>query len=662
MQGVNFAEKTMTIRFTSLLFPIFGLLPVGAQVVVERFFSVQTNIADYGQYVDVRTISQTGLTSISDVDARIVMRSASGDTMRLGDYFVSLTYGTASEDERVAVLLNRPRATDVRQWGSSLSSADFVFDDSQNATNVFYATTTTGTFAADGRLSVNPYATAQAYDASAVTNGLSALNGQMLSSDRWSLLVADTRQGAAGYLDSWSLKITGDTMLGGSLDPGAGGIIYDKSDGVSEVLANLVVAGTGNNRVTADVSTNLVLSGGLSGSGELFKRGSGKLEIGGDSSAFSGKITVQGGDIKIMSNAVLGPNSNLLLDGVASKVILASGSSIATTVTLGNDAVVSFDGAGMISGPITGAGKLIKEGTGAIELTGNNSYAGPTIIRSGVLQLGNGGSGGSISVNSAIVNDSALVINQSDIVRQGVDFTGEIITGSGSFTTSGTGTTILTANNAYTGDTNISSGADLRINGNHTGAGAVTVSSDAKLGGSGSVIGNINVSGVLSPGNSIESFGSGSLTFAPGSTYVYEIDTSLINADLMYSSGLLNIADGAILTLSDVSTISVQIIGAKFTLISTAGAWNGGLFQYDSGLGLATVADDSIIRYGSNSWLINYNDTSPGSNYLNDTIGATNFVTMTAIPELQATSLLALGCCIPLLLRRRYQQPDDGNP
>ena len=271
----------MTPRHLYFLLLPMCLLPLRAQVVVERFFSAQTNITDYGQYVDVRTISQSGLTSILDVDARIVMRSATGDTMRLGDYFVSLTYGTASEDERVAVLVNRPRATDVRQWGSSLSSADFVFDDSQNATNAFHATTTNGIFAADGRLSVNPYATAQAYNASSITHGLSALNGQMLSSDRWSLLVADTRQGAAVFLESWSLKITGDTAAGGSLNPGAGGIIYDKSDGVSEVLANLVVAGSGTNRVTADVSTNLVLSGGISGSGELIKRGSGKLTMGG---------------------------------------------------------------------------------------------------------------------------------------------------------------------------------------------------------------------------------------------------------------------------------------------------------------------------------------------------------------------------------------------
>lgn len=643
----------MTPRHLYILLLPMCLLPLRAQVVVERFFSAQTNITDYGQYVDVRTISQTGLTSILDVDARIVMRSAAGDTMRLGDYFVSLTYGTASEDERVAVLVNRPRATDARQWGSSLSSAHFVFDDSQNATNVFHATTTNGVFAADGRLSVNPYAAAQAYNASTITHGLSALNGQMLSSDRWSLLVADTRQGAAGFLESWSLKITGDTMAGGSLNPGAGGIIYDKSDGVSEVLANLVVAGSGTNRVTADVSTNLVLSGGISGSGELIKRGSGKLTMGGNSHAFSGQITMQGGELEIMSHTALGQTSNLLLEGVTSKVILANTSSISTNVTLANDAMATFDGSGVISGSIAGAGQFIKEGNGKIELTGDNSYAGQTMIRSGVLQLGNGGSSGAISINSAIVNDSALVIDRNNLVRQGVDFTSQAITGSGSFTAAGSGTTILTANNAYAGQTHVNAGADLRINGNHTGEGTVNVAENAKLGGAGSVTGNINVSGILSPGNSIESFGSGTVNFSSGSLYACEINTTSLAADLMYSYGSVNIQEGATLGLSDLSQMSVQIIGTKFTLISSVDPWNGGIFQYNAGSGLAPLVNGSSIIFGANTWTINYNDASPGINFVDDTLGASNFITITAIPEPKVAFLFVCASIFSALCRRR---------
>jgi fibronectin-binding autotransporter adhesin len=449
------------------------------------------------------------------------------------------------------------------------------------------------------------------------------------------------------------LRITVDTLLGGSLNPGAGGVIYDKPDTASEVLANLVVAGSGSNRVTANVATNLVLSAGLSGSGELIKKGSGKLTLGGDSNAFSGQITIQSGEIEIMSNTALGQASQVLLEGAASKVTLSNGAAISTNVILGNQAVAAFDGSGVISGPIAGAGKFIKEGNGRIELTGNNTYVGQTVIRSGVLQLGNGGAGGSISTSSRIINDSAFVINQSDIVRQGIDFTSEAITGIGSFTASGSGTTVLIANNAYEGETYINSGADLRINGNHAGMGDVNVAADSHLGGSGSVKGDVYVDGTLSPGNSIESFGTSTVNFSIGSMYAYEINSAILAADLLYSDGNVNIEWGTILGLSDLSSTSTPITGTKFTLISSFGPWNGGLFQYDSGAGLVPLLDDSLFTFGANTWLMNYNDTSPGVNFIDDTSGASNFITMTAVPESGIALFLGSFGVFSLMCRRR---------
>ena len=87
--------------------------------------------------------------------------------------------------------------------------------------------------------------------------------------------MADTRQGGIGFLDSWSLKITGNTAAGGRVDPGSGGIISDAAgiggsyNPFNEVLPSLVLSGSGEDSVTADVTNNLLLSGGLSGGGEL---------------------------------------------------------------------------------------------------------------------------------------------------------------------------------------------------------------------------------------------------------------------------------------------------------------------------------------------------------------------------------------------------------
>jgi len=155
-----------------------------SQITVERVFQINQNIPDNGQFADVRTFD-SGFASITDVDVSLVLEGAGGTSMRLGDYYASLTYGTASEEERVAVLLNRPQMTNTALFGSSLSSANITFDDSGALTNVFNITTPTGTFAADGRLGVNPYASPVAYHPADVTNGLAALSGSV-ASNTWS--------------------------------------------------------------------------------------------------------------------------------------------------------------------------------------------------------------------------------------------------------------------------------------------------------------------------------------------------------------------------------------------------------------------------------------------------------------------------------------------
>jgi autotransporter-associated beta strand protein len=311
-----------------------------------------------------------------------------------------------------------------------------------------------------------------------------------------------------------------------------------------------------------------------------------------------------------------------------------------------------------ISNIMSGTGALTQNGSGTLTLSGANTYTGLTTISTGTLQIGAGSTTGKLSAGSAIVNNSNLTINRSDAVTQGTDFSSAAITGTGSLTAAGTGTTTLNAANAYSGATTVNAGADLRINGAQTGGGTVTVAATGKLGGSGSVIGGINVSGILSPGNSIESLGGGALSFVTGSTYAYELQTNLFGGtpnlagDLTYSSGTLSIAAGTILTLTDLGVSTALVNGSKLTLISSVGAWNLGLFSYDAGAGLVTLADDSDITLGANIWRFNYNDTVAGSNFTGDITGATNYVTLTVVPEPNVAALIG-GLGTLLLFRRR---------
>ena len=116
------------------------------------------------------------------------------------------------------------------------------------------------------------------------------------------------------------------------------------------------------------------------------------------------------------------------------------------------------------AGMISGTGSVRQDGTGTTVLTAANSYSGGTTISAGVLQLGNGGTTGSIQGD--IVNNSVLAFNRSDILT-----VPSAISGTGSVRQEGTGTTVLTAANTYSGPTAVNSGT-LR-------AGGVTVFSAA---------------------------------------------------------------------------------------------------------------------------------------------------------------------------------------
>ncbi|MCU0781603.1 MAG: autotransporter-associated beta strand repeat-containing protein, partial [Akkermansiaceae bacterium] len=102
---------------------------------------------------------------------------------------------------------------------------------------------------------------------------------------------------------------------------------------------------------------------------------------------------------------------------------------------------------------------LCKEGTGTWTLSGTNSFNGETTISAGTLQIGNGGTTGRLTATTGIVNNASLVINRSDNFTQATDLgAGAVISGTGSLTQAGTGTTTLTAVNTYSGDTLVNAG------------------------------------------------------------------------------------------------------------------------------------------------------------------------------------------------------------
>ena len=100
-----------------------------------------------------------------------------------------------------------------------------------------------------------------------------------------------------------------------------------------------------------------------------------------------------------------------------------------------NNGVLAFNRSNALTyaDVISGTGSVTKSGTGTTTLTGTNTYTGGTTISAGTLQVGAGGTTGSIVGN--VLNNGVLAFNRSDATT----FDG-VISGTGSLTKSGAGT------------------------------------------------------------------------------------------------------------------------------------------------------------------------------------------------------------------------------
>ncbi len=140
----------------------------------------------------------------------------------------------------------------------------------------------------------------------------------------------------------------------------------------------------------------------------------------------------------------------------------AFGSIVGNVATFGTFAV-NLSNTFTLGGVISGPGAVQQIGSGTTILTGANTYTGGTTITQGTLQLGNGGATGAI-MGDVVVDNGTFAIN-----RNNAYVFGGVISGTGAFQQLGTGTTILTGTNSYTGGTIIAAGTLQLGNGGATG-------------------------------------------------------------------------------------------------------------------------------------------------------------------------------------------------
>jgi len=330
--------------------------------------------------------------------------------------------------------------------------------------------------------------------------------------------------------------------------------------------------------------------GVVSGSGKLIKTGTGALTLTG-ANTYSGGTELQAGAIVARADAALGTGA---LEANGSDVVLQAGKAnltLANAVALSTDLII--DTAGelvLLNGDVTGVGRLIKRGTGTLELAGNNAYTGGTEIEAGTLALDVNAAVGTgevvMAADTVVQADATLALNNVFKLRgpvqfntQGFDLTlnGPVSNNSvGQLIKTGAGTLTLNGANDYSGGTIVQQGT-LALYGSL--ASGVEVQSGGVLGGTGTVTGTVTNAGTIQPrlngarstltviGNYVGQGGTFASTL--GGT------TAAIEADQLAIQGAGNTASGTTtITVADpLGVLGEPTVGDGILLVGvTAGA------------------------------------------------------------------------------------------
>ena len=242
-----------------------------------------------------------------------------------------------------------------------------------------------------------------------------------------------TFDGTAGSFTLGSSGGYGLTLTGGSI----------ANNSANTQTVNLAIT-NGGNLVDVSGGNNVVFNGGIAGAGGLQDDNSGVLILNGTNS-FTGGININSGTLQIAGAGLLGGTNGNYAGNITNLGAFQYSSSATQTLA----GVISF------LGPI-------KDGSGRLILTANNTYTGNTVISNGVLQIaGAGGLGyGSAGVGSTVdYYIGNLLVNGTFEYSSSYGQTiVNAITGTGGVVVDGLGTLILNGANTYSGPTVVTGG------------------------------------------------------------------------------------------------------------------------------------------------------------------------------------------------------------
>ena len=374
-----------------------------------------------------------------------------------------------------------------------------------------------------------------------------------------------TQNGATLTLASGTNPLTmRDTTISGPISLNGGTLSFDSTNnGTATISGNI----TQNATVVYDIengiaSTDMLISGSISGAGSLTKTNTGSLQLTADNT-FTGLTSVNAGTLNLNAtgNAISGDitigGGTLLLSqpdqlNNSSDITLNSGTFDLNT---NNETInsLTFNG-----GQLTQNGATLTLASGTNPLTmRDTTISGPLNLSGGTVNFDSTNNGtatisGNIIQNAAVTYDIENGTALTDMLING------IISGAGGLTKTNTGALELTAENTFTGLTSVNAGT---LNLNATGN---AISGDITIGG-GTLL--------LSQANQISN--SSDITLNSG-TFDLNANSETIN-NLTYNGGLLT-QNGATLTLFSTTTPLTM----RDTTITGPLVLNGGLITFDA--------------------------------------------------------------------------------
>ena len=465
---------------------------------------------------------------------------------------------------------NAGKLTQVNVNGGVLSADNAAFVGSaattvalSNATILAFNGTTSGTFAGN------------IVDANAASTGGVTVTGDGVTT----LSGNNTYSGAT-------------RIIGGSLTTGSNGALSRNSSHSVEsggaltinnavTIASLTDGGSGTNTVNLNgTATGLTLSGGswganggtITGTGTLSKTGAAAYNLYAANAvnlSAPGSFVIANGMVNVDATDAIGLDTAVVVNATsttAGTVVFNDSDTIGSLAGTGaNAGVITFSGITLttgglntdttFAGQISGAGALVKQGTGNQTLTGANSYTGGTTVNAGTLT----GYAGALQGNIAVNQPGLLVFDQT-LANGGTGGSGiyaGMITGTGTDVTFlGNAATVLTLtgnNSGFAGNFNFGNGTKL-------GTTAISAANNVGTGGLNFYGGTLENTASVTLANAVAITPFGGATLNTDSATTLELDGNVTGTGALAKTGTGTLFLAGVNTYSGGTTVSAGVL------------------------------------------------------------------------------------------------------